>query len=372
MMKYGIGIQTFWNVPNYGTFAQAYALQRKLQELNDDQDVKQIAHLDQHHFNFYFDYKAYLRDFPIWKKAFWKSFFVKNKPLEEKEKMFFDAYKKIPHTEEINQKNIQEYSFKKIFLGSDIVWDFSVEPFNNDPLLFGIGFNGEINAYAASFGTLSSDAIIPKYVDSAIKKMKYISVRDEKSAEIVKKITGEIPEIVLDPTWLWDFNSDDNIIKPEEEDYVLVYGQDFTKEFISNLIEYAQKEKKKIIALDCNDDHYEWCDKMISQAELSPFRWIGYFKYATAVATSTFHGITFSLIFNKRFAFCKTDFIMAKVDNFLKELGLFELYNRNQNNVRKMLEYDFKYPFINEIINKKRKKSIDFLRKACEIKDGTK
>lgn len=49
-MKYDIGIQTFWNVPNYGTFAQAYALQKVLQDINKDKDVRQIAHLDQHHF----------------------------------------------------------------------------------------------------------------------------------------------------------------------------------------------------------------------------------------------------------------------------------------------------------------------------------
>ena len=48
-MRYDIGIQTFWNVPNYGTFAQAYALQKVLQQLNINKSVQQIAHLDQHH-----------------------------------------------------------------------------------------------------------------------------------------------------------------------------------------------------------------------------------------------------------------------------------------------------------------------------------
>lgn len=372
MMKYDIGIQTFWNVPNYGTFAQAYALQRVLQALNDDKDIRQIAHLDQHHFNFYFNKKAYMREFPIWKKTFWKSFLIKEKSVNAKEKVFLDAYRMIPHTEAINKNNIQNFSFDKVFLGSDIVWDFSVEPFNNDPMLFGIGFNGEINSYAASFGTISVNAEIPRYVEDAIRKMKHISVRDEKSAEIVNRITGVYPTVVLDPTWLWDFNSDENIIKPEEDDYILVYGQDFTKEFIENLVEYAKKEKKKIIALDCNDDHYEWCDKMISQSELSPFQWIGYFKHATAIATSTFHGITFSLIFNKRFAFCKTDFIMAKVDKFLKEIDLYDLYDKNVKDVTLMLEHDFKYSDINQIIREKREKSMEFLRKACDIQDGTK
>lgn len=367
MMKYDIGIQTFWNVPNYGTFAQAYALHKILQELNIDKEVKQIAHLDQHHYNFYFNRKAYLRDFPVWKKAFWMNFLVRDNKVEAKKKIFCDSYELIPHTAAIDSNNVHKICFNKVFLGSDIIWDFSIEAFNNDPMLFGIGFNAEINSYAASFGTVKIDTVIPKYVENAIKKMKYISVRDEKSAEIINKITGDYPAIVLDPTWLWDFNSDKNILKPEDEDYILVYGQDFTKEFVENLVAYAKKNEKKIVALDCNNDHYEWCDKMIGQSNLSPFRWIGYFKYATAVATSTFHGITFSLIFNKKFAFCKSDFIMAKIDKFLKEIDLYGLYNQNQDNVESMIEHDFDYIHINEIVDRKRKKSIEFLQKACDI-----
>lgn len=364
-MKYDIGIQTFWNVPNYGTFAQAYALQKVLQEINENNDVRQIAHLDKHHFNFYYDIAAYYRSFPIWKKSFWKSFLINSKNIEEKEKNFFSAYETIPHTMNIDLKNIKEFQFDKIFLGSDIIWDYSVDVFNKDPLLFGIGFSGEINSYAASFGTISANAELPQYVKDALRNMTAISVRDEKSANLVKNVTGIKPQVVLDPTWLWNFNDDENIIKPNEENYILVYGQDFTTDFIKNLRKYADEYKIKIIALDCNDDHYDWCDKMISQSDLSPFQWIGYFKYASKIATSTFHGITFSLIFNKNFAFCKTDFIMAKVDKFLKELSLFDLFNKDQNDVYTMLNNDFNYSYINEVIKKKKNESLDFLRKAC-------
>lgn len=365
-MKYNIGILTFWNVPNYGTYAQAYALQRILQQLNKEKDVRQIAHLDQHHFSFYYDKKTYYRNSPIWKKSFWKSFIIRNNSSVLKEKEFIDAYALIPHTENINIDNLKNFQFDKVFLGSDIVWDYSIKVFNNDPLLFGQGFDAdEIDAYAASFGTVSIDADLPDYVKRALKKMRYISVRDEKSAEIVRNVTGGKPPIVLDPTWLWDFNKDENIIKPDDEDYILVYGQDFTPMFIENLRKYANASNKKIIALDCNEDHYNWCDKMIGQAELSPFQWIGYFKYAAYIATSTFHGITFSLIFNKKFAFCKTDFIMAKVDVFLKELKLFNLFDKDKDDVFGMLDYDFNYSYINKIIGEKKIISLDFLRKAC-------
>ena len=92
MKKYDIGILTFWNVPNYGTFAQAYALQKVIQSLCPNKNVRQIAHLYEKHFDFYFNHKRYLRSYPIWKKAFWKSFLVTNADTNGKKKIFFDAY----------------------------------------------------------------------------------------------------------------------------------------------------------------------------------------------------------------------------------------------------------------------------------------
>ena len=366
MKKYDIGILTFWKVPNYGTYAQAYALQKVLEYINPTRDVKQIAHLDKKHYNFYFDLKSYYRSYPVWKRAFWKSFSVKNDVLNERKKhKFFVAYEKIPHTDPLDLNNSDEYSFDSIFLGSDIVWDYSLEPFNHDPMLFGNGFKAtQINSYAASFGTIKPDMKIPEYVSSSIKKMKNISVRDENSADIVEQITGKRPTVVLDPAWIWNFDTDINIKAPKEENYLLIYGQDFTEGFIENLIKYAKEHNLKTIALDCNSDSYNWCDKLIKQDELDPLEWIGYFKSAEAVATSTFHGITFGLIFNKRIAFCKTDFIIAKIGTLLKKLKIYDVFN-NSDDVYSMLDYEWDYSYINEYMNKERNKSIDYLKKAC-------
>ena len=372
MTRYDIAIQTFWNVPNYGTFAQAYALYKILQKINKERDVRQVAHLDKLHYDFYYNPSSYYRTFPVWKKKFWKSFFLKdgNSNKAKKEDVFLKAYQDIPHTEKIDGDNISTFKFNTVFLGSDIVWDYSIDVFNHDPFLFGSVFDAEINSYAASFGTVNINDEVPEYVIDAIKQMKHISVRDKKSAEIIYRITGKYPEIVLDPTWLWDFDNDENIEKPIEDNYILVYGQNFTNDFITNLVNYSKRSNKQIIALDCNEDHYEWCDKMIKQEELHPYKWLGYFKYASEIATSTFHGITFSLIFNKKFAFCKTDFIMSKIDDFLKEINLFDIFNNDCENVEKMFNYAFDYEYINDVIDKKKKISLDFLKKACEIDNG--
>lgn len=362
MKTYDIGILTLWSVPNYGTFVQAYALQRFIEKLSG-RKVVQIAHLDPHHFNFYYNYKKYLQDYGIFSKQFIRSIFIKSIQDHGRFNCFKNAYNMIPHTDCITKENIRDFSFNKVFLGSDILWDYSLEPFNKDKMLFGVGIKGEINSYAASFGTVKAGEDYPKYVVKGLNRMKYISVRDEKSADIVKQITGKKPTVVLDPTWLWNFHNDDNIVEPEVDDYILVYGQNFTDRFIENLISFANKINKKIIALDCNSDNYEWCDVLIHQSELSPFEWVGYFKKADYVATSTFHGLTFSLIFNKKFAFCKTDFIMAKVEFLLKELKLLSTFD-DKEDVKGMLLRDWNYDEINRIIESKRKQSIEFLVSA--------
>ena len=369
MNNYDIGILTFWNVPNYGTFAQAYALQKTLQAVAGDNDVRQIAHLDQHHYNFYYNLKAYYRDYKPWTRTFWRSFKItdeeKNSNLD-KQTTFFEAYNSIPHTVSVDKNNVNKMKFGKVFLGSDIVWDYTLEPFNRDKMLFGETFNvGEVNSYAASFGTVKLDTPVPDYVKEGIKKMRHISVRDDNSADIVERIIGRRPPVVLDPVWMWDFNNDDNIQVPEDENYILVYGQDFTDGFIENLIAYAKLHEMKIIALDCNADHYTWCDKLIKQQDLSPYLWIGYFKKASIVATSTFHGITFGMLFKKKIAFCKSDFIIAKIGAFLKEVGLYDLFD-NPNNVEEMLAYHWNYKQVDEVIEKQRSISLEFIKKACE------
>lgn len=362
MKKHDIGILTLWNVPNYGTFVQAYALQKFIEKLSG-REVVQIAHLDNHHFNFYYNQKKYLQDYGLLSKQFIKSIFVKNVEDYDRLNCFKNAYNMIPHTDKITKENISDFDFNKVFLGSDILWDYSLEPFNKDQTLFGTGIKGEINSYGASFGTIKIGDNYPDYVVYGLQRMKHVSVRDEKSADIVRQITGKKPTVVLDPTWLWEFKHDNNVVDPETDNYILVYGQNFTKKFIENLLVFASDNKKKIIALDCNADNYEWCDMLIHQSELPPFEWIGYFKKADFIATSTFHGLTFSLIFNKKFAFCKTDFIMAKAEVLLKELNLLPVFE-NKEDVQGMLLREWDYDGINKIIEVKRRQSIEFLVKA--------
>lgn len=360
--NYDIGILTFWNVPNYGTFAQAYALQKVLNKLYPEGQVVQIAYLNKRHYNSYYSFLPKCRP---WHIKFYKELIGHINPFSKynkRRKMFLESYSIIPHTEVLKKSDFLNATFQKVFLGSDIIWDFSFKIFGNDPFLFGLGINtGKLYSYAASFGTIKLGQALPDYISNAIKRIDKISVRDKMSAAIVESVIGKRPELVLDPTWLWDFNTDPNIIKPKYNEYMIVYGQDFSDRHIQQIISYAKTNGLMLICLDCNDDNYTWCDLTIKQYMLSPFEWIGYFKYANTIATTTFHGLTFSLIFNKKFAFCKTKFIMDKAGDFLKEIRLYDLFNSDEISIDEMIDFNWDYNFINNVIELKKKKSYDFL-----------
>ena len=239
--SYDVGILTFWNVPNYGTFAQAYALQKFIHALNEKRDCKQIAYLNQRHFDFYYSrlprcnpfHKTFYRD--LWNRAFPFSQYYKKK------RSFLESYKKISHTKEMTAQELEQAKFDTVVLGSDIIWDYSFEIFDKDPFLFGSKLNAKKKiSYAASFGTIKESEPIPEYVKKSLLDMDEISVRDLNSARIVEKIVGKKPEVVLDPTYLWDFTKDSNVIKPQYEDYMVVYGQDFSENSIKEIINYAK------------------------------------------------------------------------------------------------------------------------------------
>jgi hypothetical protein len=345
-----VRILTFWGVPNHGCFLQAYALQMVLQHICKDDDVKQIAYLGKKHYDFYYNSRFDKRKILRLKKEFELRKYIKH-------------YNIIPHT---YNKCIIKFPSEKmdiLVLGSDIIWDYNSELLYGEEYLFGGGVLAEKKiSYAPSFGNSNSIDDIPEYVNELISSLDAISVRDENSQKIVEIITGNKPELVLDPTLLYDFSNDENIILPhEKEPYAIVYGSDFTDLQIQNLTEFAKKRGLKIINLEFMGKCYSWCDKTIRRDQLSPFEWLGYFKYSSCILTSTFHGLMFGMVFQKNMVFNPTEFIMKKVSKLLIDLQVEQLLLNN--NDFTIAEKSFNYSVISLTLNQLREKSLEYLEK---------
>lgn len=334
-----LGILTFWGVPNAGAFGQAYALQKTLAGLLPGWQVYQIKHLCEAHRQFY------LMDDPnaeSWQK--------------ELNAMYAREFDKIPHL------GLNEAGLDVIVLGSDIIWDFAVKEFGEDKFMFGNDLDADkVIAYAPSFGTCKGEwRRIPEYVTRGLTRLDAISVRDENSAVLAEYITGQRPVIVLDPVWLWDWEKDESVRVPKLENYILVYGDNFSESYISNLVTYAQDNKLQLVSYPNNNLIFPWCDINLNPSEVTPMELFGYFKGAKLIATGSFHGLAFGLVFEKKIAYARSSFIDAKVKKLLVELGIDEYFN-NDGDIVGMYGREWDYAYINKVIESRKNRSMEYL-----------
>src|SRR5690606_3808547 len=184
-----------------------------------------------------------------------------------------------------------------VIVGSDIVWNFKDPFLGSDPIYFGQGLDGtRLISYAPSFGNISISDSLPDFVSRGIKNFEKISVRDTNSAEIIKNISGVEPETVLDPTFLIDPSPFERVVS-RPHPYLLVYAYHLREHEIRSAKAFAKQRGLQTVAVGYRCD---WADKNV--IALGPFEWLGYFKNASYVLTSTFHGTIFSLKYQKNFA----------------------------------------------------------------------
>lgn len=364
-----IGIYTFWNVPNYGAFMQAYALQRVLESLAPKDEIKQIGYLCKKHYNSYYAFINCQHKWSWVNPYFYRDILERLHHRQQTYNLrnFLQYYESIPHISVSRVKELDNIPFDVVILGSDIIWDYSQKQFGDDPHLFGGNFNArKIISYAPSFGTVTVDMSVPDYVRQGLNRLEAISVRDENSAHIIEKITGNKAIIVLDPTLLWNFKKDKNVVCPDIPKYILVYGIEFSEKMICQAKKYAAEHHLKLIWLKSGSENFNWCDEVIEQQELTPFEWAGYFSKAEAVMTSRYHGLLFGLIFERPIIFYPIPFIMAKASSLIDSLDLGKVLVVGKS-FDAQIEWLWNYPEINKRIGILRQHSIEFLKNAIEV-----
>lgn len=356
-----IGILTFWGVPNYGAFAQAYALNRIIQSLESNAEVVHMAYLDPAHKKLYFQKrkpkmerkKDLINPFFYW--SYIKYIIDKNIYYPNFEK----DWNKIPHTLIETKERLETEKWDVIITGSDAIWEYSIKEFGDDIHLIGNQLNCiRLYSYAASFGEMEINDNFPHFVIEGLQNYQKISVRDNMSYDIIKKLTGIEAEILLDPTLLYNFREDDNIPQPEYDEYILVYGNNFPPFIINEVKEYALKNHLLIIGAGIAP---EWCDYRL--IDLGPLQWIGMFSKAEFVVTCTFHGLMFSINYNKKVLFNQIIYTKNRSEWLLEQLGLRELYAKEVS-LQKVLGFKWDYKKINQKLETLKKKSFLYLREA--------
>lgn len=347
-----IGILTHHFIANFGAYLQAYALQEAIKREYPDDEVFIINYIHLKHFIIntggWFRFYAGRETIGAWSQKI-------RLPLT-----FFSArHKHMNLTKRCyGTGDVNRLRLDVIVIGSDEVWNFN-DAKSDAVVKFGIGLKCKrLVSYAPSVGSSNPDGVIPKYVYEGIKRFDAISVRDSMGQELIKRITGQSPLKVLDPTFLIDFPAE--VVNLPDKEYILFYyAENLPKHIEDQIFDYAKIHGLAVYGAG-------ECDKRYSgvTVNLSPFQWVWMFRNARFVITGTFHGVAFSIENERQFKVYLTQKNrIRKVNDLLKNLGI---ENRD---IDEKFVFDLErqgneidYNVVRERISQKKKESLDFLK----------
>ena len=333
-----VGIITFQNANNYGAVYQAFALKKTVEKLghavsviNYDSPSMGLKSIQQKHF-----------------------------------KGFIDTHLNLTK-EYMAKQEIETTGFDAVISGSDQVWNPYLT--GNDMTYF-LDFLGEDIkkvSYAASIGLngelfMKYKDVFEKYVPS----FSGISLREETHVEYIQSIVEDKEVIAsVDPSllltskeYLEMLGVPDN--RSEEFIFVFSYALDPKMYDFANML--SLKSGYKIVSISpYTSGSFVNGSKVLNN--VTPVEWIELFNKAKLVITDSFHGMMFSIVFNKPFyAYAPNRSNVARVKDILKKLGLEDRKMTGITNVADVV-WEMDYTKVNQILKKEREKSIEYLKK---------
>lgn len=321
-----IAIITFHRALNYGAVLQAFALQKKLEDMGHEAvildhnnkkidsinaifrigDNKNIIHMIKELVNV---------PFRLIRKRRFENFVstkLKIYPIEDKKALV-----------EIND------CFDIFITGSDQVWNPYLTDYDDAYFLDFVNSPEKKVSYAASIGVRRFSEADQLRVRERLQSFAKISVREKSAKDLLQRIVDIPIRVVVDPTLLVDRTVyADWIQNNNEGKYIFVYSLNSEVNLMTSVFELAARENLKILYI-CNElyDMKKHINKRIQHIlNPSPERFISLLANAKYVATNSFHGTVFSIIFHKQFL-CETDYGKSKngrVIDLLSECGLSE------------------------------------------------
>ena len=318
-MSKKIGIITYHHTINYGATLQSYGLYNFLINLGYEVELidyisNEIAWEDRKFL--YFSKYNLLHPFTIIKglnrRTKMNNFLNEN--LKRSQKRFFHE----------NELKIYSHPYDIIICGSDEIWNIAHRKFDKS---YFIDFLNDEKvkkiSYAASFGSTNCIDNYKAEISILLKNFSSLSVRDNNSLSLVEQCgTGAKVQKVLDPTFLISHKDYENISKnPDVKNpYILIYGQLSSKE-VEYINYIAKKIKLDIVSIGTKQDSLRTITKS-NIFDVSPEYWLGFFSQADLIVTKFYHGVIFSIIFNKPFVFFDSPAKSLKVKDLLRTLKL--------------------------------------------------
>lgn len=379
-MRIGIITQPLLN--NYGGLLQNYALQQVLIRMGHNPIT-----IDQFLFSpksliwkIYSEIRNSIRnmvvqgDKTISRRKFEKAF----SRVSPNTRCFIDKY--INHSVPVygykeTRELAESLDLDAYIVGSDQVWR---KAFNsrllNSFLDFTTGWDVKRIAYAASLGIdyWEFQSQETEVIKGLIKQFDAVSVRESSAVDLCKQYLEITVKHVLDPTMLLNKEDYVSIINGENEPdsngdlFCYVLDPNTQKENLIDVLE-EQTSMHRFTILP-NERITREKPLNMKAMDLPPVtRWLKAFDDAKYVVTDSFHGVVFSILFNKPFvAIMNRGRGNARFDSLLTLFGLNNRIVNIEDQLVNIPFHDIDWNKVNHIRNKMKEYSLDYLKSNLE------
>lgn len=286
---------------NSGAVLQAYALQRYIENQGCECDVLNYipSHVDR-----IYNLIEIPRNFHgVVRTAYQILNYSKRKKRKERFKVFRNEYIKTSgerlktHSELIETAN----KYDVVFCGSDQIWNPAIHDFDEGYFLSFPEVKTRRVSYAASFG---QDNIDEKFIPELKRRLAVFTdfaCREHTAQKLVKELTEQDAEMVLDPVFLIDVEEWKKLLNPMDTDkaYSLVC-------FFSNpgqspfaIKKYAQEKSQEVISIGFLPRDFKY--GMRCEYSLGPREFLGAIDSADTIITNSFHCTAFAILMKKNF-----------------------------------------------------------------------
>ena len=358
-----IGILTFHCAINYGAILQTYGLQEFLKSKGHDVFIIDYrpAYLLEPYSIFTWNWdsnKPFIKNILL----FIRSLFVLPIRLKRKKKFSLFIEKHI-NIHPLNLSN-ETSDFSAFIFGSDQIWNTQITH-GFDKVYFGYfaaSKNKRLISYAASAGNIKCISSRKDEFMSLLSNYTNISAREQSLADFINKsIVKNNCYVTLDPVLLAGKETFTSIASKRKlkKPYLLIFKIASDEPSIIRKIAEDIAKKKKLTIIELTS--IESIKSLTSIAAASPEYFISLFRDASYIITSSYHGTIFSILFEKNFNTIGVNNV-ERMSHLLSAIGLKDrlIYPKSIN----IKSDEINYHKVNEIIQKMRIKSIDYLKQS--------
>jgi len=356
-----IGILTYHRTLNYGACLQAVATRVMLEKMGHN--VYYIDYWPQYHANMY-------------KTFAWSKFIAL--PLLGKI-WYIDRALKIFRYIGIRRQNFNSFhdkyiipfckpldeDFDIIIYGSDQVWRKQYETKKYNPIYFGDNNlkTKKHVSFSASMGLLPTTEQDKELVKSLVSHIDKIAVREKNLQKLLLELGFSGVSLTIDPTLLLSQSLWDEVLdlKPYEgEKYILVYTVEERNEFDMNEVRKFAKERNCAVKILCGTALKPTKERITTA---NPIEFVKLIRNAECIFTASFHGLAFSIIYNKEF-YASFYSNSNRAKTLLDRLEISERLIAPKSKIPLLSKID--YSGVNEKYDMYKSESIDYLERATK------